>query len=270
MKIKLMFSILLISAISLLTPAMAQEVSDTAVAVVEEMAMPEDEGSFQEYEAPVLNERFWKKRKSLRIGYESNLLQNANGGVFPAEFGVGLSRIKSIWLHRKPIANCLKFAFDMGMDVNYTLLAAESDETYTGPSGYLGTEPLPDGESESLMDIPSLDIGSHYLAAGWALGVSATVNPVAQLRVAGYVHFVPSAGVHISGISANLGFMPYLKYGCELSYGFFGAGVEWGTVKGKCIDLTSRFLSENGEGGTSKSLLYSNYTKIYLAFRLGR
>ena len=156
----------------------------------------------------------------------------------------------------------------MGLDVNYTQLDDEADNSYTGPSGYLGTDPIPSYDEEASIDIP--DIGSHYFAVGWGLGVSATVNPVAQLRVAGYVHFVPSMGVQISGISANLGFMPYMKYGCELSYGFFGLGVEWGTAKGECFDLIGEMMFEGDEYTSSKSLLYSNYTKIYLAFRLGR
>ena len=268
MKIKLMLSILFVCAMSLLTPATAQEVSDTVVAEVQEAPVPGNDNCYQEHDVPVLNERFWKRRKSLRFGYESNLLQDASGGVYPEKFSIGFSRAKSFWLHRRPIANCLKFAFDMGLDVNYTLLEDETDNSYTGPSGYLGTDPLPSYDEEASIDLPA--IGSHYFAVGWGLGVSATVNPVAQLRVAGYVHFVPSVGFQVSGLSANLGFMPYMKYGCELSYGIFGLGVEWGTAKGECVDLIGEMTATDESYVASKSLLYSNYTKIYLAFRLGR
>lgn len=263
-----MFSILFICAMSLFNPIVAHENDDVAVATVVESTISANNESNQVNEAPVLNERFWRKRKSLRFGYEMNVLQNANGSVYPEVFGVGFSNVRNFWLHKKTIANCLKFAFDMGFDINYTFLDLADDDSYTGPSGYVGTEPLPDGDGEALVDLTS--IGSHYFSVGWALGVSVTVNPVAKLRVAGYAHFVPSAAMHFSGLSANVGFMPYLKYGCELSYGAVGLGAEWGTAKGKCTDLISSFMSESENSVAPKSLLYSNYTKLYIVFRFGR
>ena len=261
-----MFNVVLICAMSLFAPVAAQEMEEAVTAEVLETSVAAGNDCMA-VNLSALNDRFWKRRKSLRLGYGNNQLQNVNGGVYPEKFSVGLSSTKSYWLHKKPVSNCVKLAFDMGVDLNYTHLGLGSDESYTGPSGYQGTA-SPDGENVSSMDF--VDIGSHYFSLGWAFGVSLTANPVAQLRVAGYAHVIPSAGVQFSGLNANLGFMPYLKYGCELSYGVFGLGVEWGTAKGNCIDLIGVLEYEDEDYKAPKSLLYSNYTRLYVVFRLGK
>lgn len=217
-----------------------------------------------------VNKKFWNKKKALRIGYETHEFQNSSGMMTPAEFSLGLSTISSTWLHKKPIGNVLKFAFDHGMDLNYSRFVDSVHDTgYNGPSGYLGSGSYVEVEEESFT-LPSL--GMNYLSIGYALGVSMTINPVAKLRLCGYCHFVPSIAIDNCDMSANLGFMPYLKYGFELSYNWIGLGIEYGTAKAKMQDMMSVISAMTSQAplSMSGSAYYSNYSKAYIVFRMGR
>ena len=218
---------------------------------------------------------FWAKKKSLRIGYETHTFQDASAEAFPVRFGAGLTKNRNIWLHKQPIAGMMKFAFDCGLDVNYTMFDMNmSTDGYTGPQGWLGTSSPGEEYSEDSMPFDFSSVGMHNIAIGYAIGASLTVNPVAQLRVNGYFHFVPSASILLSGSAVNAGFMPYCKYGAELSYGWFGVGVEWGSGVSNMNDMVSKLMSmvEDADSAVEipKTKYYSNYMKVYLAFRMGR
>lgn len=245
-----------------LTPA------DTPVVEMELKKRSDDEPE-EEWRMDPKKEKFWAKRKAMRIGYLKHDFQGAENYPLPTKFGLSLTRAKSVWLHKKPIGNFMKFGFDHGLDINYTMFQNEfTDDHYTGPSGYMGPQEDLDNYVDEEESGPNLSsMGSHYISLGYALGVSLTINPVAQLRLEGYAHFVPSVGLQLSGTNLYLGFMPYLKYGCELSYGFFGVGVEWGTGVSKMSDMMPKLI---GEGYPSKNKFYSNYTKIYVSFRMGK
>lgn len=216
-------------------------------------------------------DQFWAKKRSLRIGYDMHTFQNESGSTFPVKFGVGLSRCRNVWLHKKPIAGMIKFAFDRGINLDYSMFNTKIDtEGYDGPSGYIGSDPVEPDEGEGDMPFDLSKMGMHYLSVGYALGASVTVNPVAKLRVNGYFHFVPSASFVLSGSMINLGFMPYCKYGAEVSYGWFGIGCEWSSGMSNMTDLLSKLTSENPDAEAVKAKYYSNYARIYMSFRFGK
>ena len=218
--------------------------------------------------ADAASERFWARKKTLRLGYEWHCYQNEYGGELANKWSVGLSNTQSIWLHKRPIASRIKFGLDLGPDINYiNFRSTASNDDYKGPSGYVGTDTA-QPEAELPYDVAS--IGSHYLSVGCQIGPSLTVRPVGQMRIVGYAYFVPSVAVQFSGASLNLGFMPYLKYGCELSYGWFGVGVEWGTGVANMSDFASKIISGNSSAKSPKAKFYSNYTKAFISFRLGK
>lgn len=247
-----MIASLLICALTAFSPAQVSEGYDCSL-----------ENSSSE---KVVDEKFWNQKKSLRVGYEFHDFQNSNGLMTPDKFSFGLSSIRSIWFHKKPIAGILKIAFDHGLDLNYSRFAGSTiDEGYTGPQGFLG--------SDTGFDFPVIkdsfnipDLGQNYFSIGYSLGASVTVNPVARLRCCGYVHFVPSAAFDLCGMSMNIGFMPYIKYGFEMSYSWIGLGVEYGTGMTDMHDVMSLLPSEplNNQFGAR---YYSNYTKVYIVFR---
>ena len=214
------------------------------------------------------SERFWARKKALRLGYEWHCYQNEYGGELANKWSVGLSNAQSIWLHKRPIASRIKFGLDLGPDINYiNFKSTASADGYKGPSGYVGTD-----TAQSGIDLPYnvSSMGSHYLSVGCQIGPSLTIRPVAQMRIVGYAYFVPSVAVQFSGASLNLGFMPYLKYGCELSYDWFGVGVEWGTGVSNMSDFASKIISGNSSAKATKAKFYSNYMRAFISFRLGK
>lgn len=223
-----------------------------------------------------VDESFWAKRKTFRIGYETHTFQNANGAELPMKFGVGLSNINNVWLHKKPVAGMLKFAFDHGISANYGMFKTANEETdYTGPSGYIGNAPVQDDGSDTGMPFDLSKIGMNYLSVGYALGASLTVNPIAKLRINGYFHFVPSGAMIVSGSTLSIGFMPYCRYGAELSYGRVGFGLEWGSGMSSMSDMMAKLMTIADEeaqsvNSTPKTKYYSNYMNIYFALRFGK
>lgn len=214
------------------------------------------------------SERFWARKKALRLGYEWHRYQNEYGGELANKWSIGFSNAKSIWLHKRPIASRIKFALDLGPELNYINFKNKTtSDGYTGPLGYVGTEPE---STDTQLSFNAASIGSHYLSMGCLIGPSLTVKAVAQMRIVGYFHFVPSLALQFSGASLNIGFMPYLKYGCELSYDWFGVGVEWGTGVSNMSDFAAKLISGNSSASPTKSKFYSNYMKLFISFRLGR
>lgn len=259
-----MFCNLLTCALLLGTPAPQAE-SEAATIEYSEVKRAD---STQVEAEPVINEKFWARKRAMHLGYEVHHFQNEAGGEIPAKLGVGYATVRNVWLHKKPIARMMKLAIDHGATINYTLFDSDlSTEDYNGPSGYLGSESLSD-EGGLPFDLKSL--GSHYFSVGYAVGLSLTINPVAQLRVNGYCHFVPSFAIQFSGGQTYAGFMPYMRYGCEVGYGRVGVGVEWGTGMSKMTDLMSKLNAETDNFEVPKSKFYSNYMKIYLSIRMGK
>lgn len=261
-----MITNLLICALTFGLPA-AEPVSDDR----DSEYYVEDNYSDAYAEKEEAKEKFWAQKKSFRIGYEMHTFQNEGGVTTPVRFGAGLSRCKNIFLHKKPIGGMVKFALDHGFDLNYSMfnVSVPEDDSYTGPSGYLGNAPLEDYYEEQGESFDLNSIGSHYVSLGYAIGASITVNPVAKLRINGYVHFVPSVSLQLSSSSLNVGFMPYVKYGAELSYSKIGVGIEWGTGASTMSDYMVKLTGDTDSTTIPKAKYYSNYMRVYLAIRMG-
>lgn len=119
------------------------------------------------------------------------------------------------------------------MEMNYMNYGElpEQEGGYTGPSGYLGDEPLPEtpGDGEQMpwyLSVLQENKGRHGFDIGLVIGPSLTVNPVADLRITAYWHFAPSGGMFLRYSTLEAGYIPYMNYGVELSYRWFGIGVE--------------------------------------------
>ena len=232
----------------------------------------------------------WEYKRSSRIGYETFTFQNENGSVMPTSFGVGISRVRKIWLHKEPIAGIMKFAIDRGIDLNYARFAtqiAEEDNSYNGPSGFVGSiiEDTTGEDIEESIDLGGLegldfnlaDLGLNYFSIGYAVGASLTINPVSKLNVNTYCHFVPSVGLMFSGSSVNAGYVPYVRYGAELSFGRIGLGAEYMTGVSKMTDMLPMIMSklESGDQETASTTAvtqkyYPNFMKVYLVLHMGK
>lgn len=61
----------------------------------------------------------WDRKKYINLGYIKQSLSPEFGNAFESKFGASFSSGRNIYLHKKPIANILKFAIDFGSEVNY-------------------------------------------------------------------------------------------------------------------------------------------------------
>lgn len=229
-----------------------------------------------EYAYSTDKEDFWDRKKSFRIGYEIHNFQTESGTSLPVKIGAGLSRVRQVWFHKKPIGKVMKFSFEHGIDLNYSMFDTNiTDGSYNGPSGFVGTED-PDSYEEPEEGFGLGNIGMHYASIGYALGAGLTINPVKKIGINGYFHFVPSFSLLLSGNSIAGGFMPYCKYGGNITFGKVGLGVEWGSGMAKTRDLVALFASkvdpeyDGAEISTEKAKYFSNFTRFYLTFKFGK
>lgn len=210
---------------------------------------------------------FWKHRKFIRLGYSSVNAMSTAGNVYKDRFGVGFMSGKSLYLHKQPIAGMLKFAIDMGSSINYTMYEDDkaADDGYDGPSGYLGDSPVAGSSEESDMfaDFFSKDHGRHRADVGMIIGPSLTVRPVSDMRVTAYWHFVPSVSFLILNSSIDLGWVPFMNYGLEVSYRWIGIGVE---RKYGIASYWSMMGIADGSAKTASRYKLDGYS-LYLAFR---
>lgn len=219
----------------------------------------------------VIDNGYWKRKKYNRISFNktdfSPLFVDES---YPLMFSAGWDKGRNIYLHKKTIAGMLKFGVDVGFDLNYMRHSMDRDlSDYEGPYGYTGTDPL---ESEDDMDM-FLKLSGHHISLGVAVGPSVTVNPIDKLRLCGYFHVVPSASFFMQGMSMNLGFTPFMKYGLEVSYGLIGLGIERNSGMGTYLDMF-RYISVKGNEGDVSSIyrprFFTESLQVYLSLRFGK
>lgn len=160
----------------------------------------------------------WGHKKFLSIGYVNQTLSPNYGDDLKGSFGVSLVSGRTIYLHKKPLWNRVKFAIDLGCDINYTKYK-DYDEEY---NGYYEDE-----------ETPSLISGMHQCDIGFVIGPSITVNPVGDLRVSAYFRFVPSYSMLIIDDEVNGSYVSFFTYGGEVSWKAIGIGVEGRFGNGK-------------------------------------
>lgn len=208
----------------------------------------------------------WEHRKFIRLGYVNQDIKTTYGYVFEGKVGVDFTSGKSYFLHKKPILGMMKFAIDFGTGVSYNNYKNKTESTadgeYLGPNGFTGEgEPVVDSEESFSFK----DLGVHSIDAGLKIGPSLTVNPYDKLRICAYFHFYPAVNMLLNHTDFEIGFMPYLDYGLEVSYKVIGIGVEARNAAGKHWNMLSMMMGE-GLSNTANRKSVKAVT-FYLAFR---
>lgn len=236
--------------------------------------------------------RIWKKRsKYFTFGYVSQNLTSSEfkGLKYTSDYGFNLNWGKTWYLNKKPIANMIKFGIDFTwMDLNYVKyndMAKDLDEAwndawdYANDYGYgndYGDNSYYYGEEDE-----DFSLGCHQLEYGMQVGVSATINPVQDLKIATYVRFQPSYSLLLLDDEVYYGFAPLWNFGVSASWKALTFGVEgrWGTAKYNGISIDEEgdydFDYENpGDYSISDDILetFSERMKIktfrvYVGFR---
>lgn len=166
----------------------------------------------------------WGSKKFLSIGYVSQSLSPNYGDDLKGSFGVSLVSGRTIYLHKKPLWNRVKFALDLGCDINYTKYKDYEDEY----NDYYEDE-----------EMPSLISGMHQCDIGFVIGPSITYNPVGDLRVSAYFRFIPSYSMLIIDDEVNSSYVSFFTYGGEVSWKAIGIGVEGRFGNGKYSTIIS-------------------------------
>lgn len=226
--------------------------------------------------------KFWKHKKTIQIHYNTHTMLNSAGGEENAAWSFGLVRFRNIYLHKKPIAQRIKFGIDFGFGVHASHFQSGNEENgygvpshYEGPLGYLGDLSFVESE-EGTMGLTN--IGANQLDIGLKVGPSITINPVGNLRLMAYYHVTPSISLCNSGMmDATYSFVPFFEYGLEVTYRAFGVGIEMNEGVGNyksLIPLIEGLTSSDEEEGTVNSKVAiagmpqaSKALRLYVALR---
>lgn len=207
----------------------------------------------------------WDRKKYINLGYIKQTLSPEFGNAFESKFGASFSSGRNIYLHKKPIANILKFAIDLGSEINYVQykdLAGDydfSDDDF----GYTdeGDNDYDIGYDDT--DDEDMDIGLHHIDVGLHVGPSISINPVSHLKILAYFRFVPSYSMLILSEEFYQGFTPLFSYGGEISYKVIGIGIEGRSGNAKYTDMLAQI-----EGAESMKIKYhTSALRFYISFR---
>ena len=174
------------------------------------------------------NERIWKKRaKYFNIGYITNqtLTDKVDAEAeWKSDFGVSLTFGKTYYLHKKPLLNMIKFGIDATwFELSYAKYS-EPDVFAEGGSYTRAYNDYSSGYEDYYEE--DFDLGIHQIDASMHVGPSVTVNPVGDLKVAAYFHYVPTYSMVVIDDSFGHGYVSNFAFGASVAYKAISVGIE--------------------------------------------
>ena len=144
----------------------------------------------------MMKKLFWLVLSTVILTGQSVFAQETNSETeaeWKSDFGVSLAFGKTYYLHKKPLLNMIKFGIDATwFDISYAKYsepdAYANDGAYTRAYGDYGGYDYDDEED--------IDLGIHQIDASMHVGPSITVNPIGDLKVAAYFHYVPTYSMY--------------------------------------------------------------------------
>ena len=182
----------------------------------------------QKTEDAARNERIWKKRaKYFNIGYITNqtLTDKVDAEAeWKSDFGVSLTFGKTYYLHKKPLLNMIKFGIDATwFELSYAKYS-EPDVFAEGGSYTRAYNDYSSGYEDYYEE--DFDLGIHQIDASMHVGPSVTVNPVGDLKVAAYFHYVPTYSMVVIDDSFGHGYVSNCAFGASVAYTAISVGRE--------------------------------------------
>lgn len=177
----------------------------------------------------------------LNIGYVESKLKQDDFDQLKSDWGASITIGKTFFLHKKPVANFIRFGidatwFDLSY-ANYKLNDFGLKETF------------------------------HHAEAAMHVGPSITLTPVKGLNISGYFRYAPTFAALYSTANDNynLGYATRFVAGGCLSYKFFGVGFEsrFGINK---FDPFEEFVFEDHEDIEKIKTNLKGF-RVYLSFR---
>jgi hypothetical protein len=233
----------------------------------------------------------WKQKKIFNVGFMNQTLENVDTNedmdsksAFFLQFG------RTISLHKKPIANVLKFGLDWVTDISYGSYEKIDNEDFENEYG----DEYEGGYDDEFGDLLDIELGRHQLSVGIGIGPSVTYAPfankrsgVAHLKVNTYFRLTPSYSAIILSendeTEFNNAFCLYKNWGIGLQWKAIYAGFEtrWGQAKYKMTNFDEDSFGDyedmegmDGFGGLNslfnsgeKIKFKTTSSRIYIGFR---
>ncbi|MCH5177888.1 MAG: hypothetical protein J1F25_07670 [Prevotellaceae bacterium] len=195
-------------------------------------------------------DKIWKQKKRIGIGIGSQKTRNLDDKSEPAfksSLALSLQSTRTIFLHKKPIANIMKIGLDWGVNLSFAKYKSLSEKDFAedwGDQDGFYDDYYGDYDDDDYLGDMISDLGYYHFEGGLAIGPSVQVTPFysvgkgwEHLKAYTYFHVIPSyAGLLLSGDGdTELGsaYVTNFSWGIGVSYRFISIGFEtkWGSGK---------------------------------------
>lgn len=236
-------------------------------------------------------DKVWKRRRYFYLSYitsQTLTFKDLNNEKAKLDVGFALNMGRTFYLHKKPIANMIKFGIDWTyFDISYakykdTEISYSSSETYKAPARPAAlTRYLPeiggDGYYEDYDDF-GFDLGQNFgnkqVDIAMGVGPSVTVNPIDYLKAAVYFHYMPTGSLMLHDSDVNAAFVNGWSFGLTASWKLISLGFETRWAEGKYSRFDTDDLSDDSfdeDGGfslsTDKQKLRTKSFRIFIGLR---
>ena len=257
----------------------AQQDSLTATEGTQEQNISAFDAAYtEESELDVINQKWKSRRKYKNIGYHIQTLthQDIPNMDWKSQYAFSVNMGRTFYLHKKPLAGMMKFGIDWTY-IDY-VYAKYKDNQETTDEGITNSTPYSsDIFSEFTGD--EIDLGIMQMDLGMHLGPSFTINPVGDLMISTYFHFIPSVSFVFLNDEINYNFVPYWSYGGASAWKAISLGVEyrWGKAKYKSLSMDEEAMDSEEDFDLSNiedvfkkgnNRLKTGSLRIYLSFRI--
>ena len=210
--------------------------------------------------------KVWGRSKYFNIYYGKQDLEikGEEPVKFDADIHAGFGVGKTFYLHKKPLANLIKF----GLDWTYFQIDYSK---YTYTEIYESSYPYPGGSYQPVYEEEKTDM--HKGEVGMQFGPSITINPVNYLKVNAYFRYAPSASIFYDGDDVSVAYGSHFVSGFAVSYKVISLGMEgrWGESKFDSFIADSDDYPSYGPGYEEESSVKSKFKnsglRFYLSFR---
>lgn len=238
----------------------------------------------EESELDVINQKWKSRRKYKNIGYNIQTLthQDIPDMKWNSQYALSVNMGRTFYLHKKPLAGMMKFGIDWTyfdyVFAKYKDNQETADEeidnsnTESNIPGYYPGIFGSSGKDEIDLGVMQMDLGMH-------LGPSFTINPVGDLMINTYFHFIPSVSFVFLNDEINYNFVPFWSYGGAIAWKAISLGVEyrWGKAKYKSLSMDEEAMDSEEDFDLSNiedvfkkgnNRLKTGSLRIYLSFRI--
>ena len=226
----------------------------------------------------------WDRRGWFNIAFSP---QKMNSDLYRSElksdFAVGITAGRTFYLHKKPLANMVRFALNWSyLDLNIAKYSASYNDRIDeeGDYGmgdvtvnpyYSASHPVTSmydsmgDEYEDWNDSESED-SQYKMELGMQIGLAVIVNPIDHLMIQAYFHYSPTFSALLDEDLSYYGtYASFFNAGVSVSYKAIGLGIEgrWGTST-----FSQEVYSEADEDYVFQDMKWKTKgMRVYLSFR---